>query len=409
MKTTIKNSIHLLIVTLLVLPCFLLLSAAQGTDLGSVVPGANTADGSGVLVNRTTGVWNTGIGFQALYHDTSGNSNTATGLRALFSNTTGYDNTATGVYALFSNTDGNRNTATGRLALGKNISASFNTAYGYAALFSNTGPGHSNTAVGAYALLKNNTGNVINIGNTAIGSGALENSTNGAVNTALGYLAGSAVTQGDYNIDIGNAGAAADSYVTRIGDRQVTTFIAGIRGVTTANANAVPVVIDSAGQLGTMSSSRRYKHDVEPMDQSSEALLSLKPVTFHYKSDATNTPQFGLIAEEVVKVDPNLVVRDDQGEIYTVRYDAVNAMLLNEFLKEHRKVEEQSRKMQALQASFTQQQKESQANAFQQKQELESKIAHQQKQIEALTAGLQKVSTRVEAAKFAPQIVTNDQ
>src|SRR5205823_3942345 len=145
------------------------------------------------------------------------------------------------------------------------------------------------------------------------------------------------------------------------------TFITGIRGTATANANAVPVVIDSAGQLGTICSSRRFKDEIKPMDNSSEAILGLKAVTFHYKSDSKETPQFGLIAEEVAKVNPDLVVRDENGVIYTVRYDAVNAMLLNEFLKEHRKVRT-----------------------------LEDRLGQQQKRIEALTAPVRKVSERVE-------------
>jgi hypothetical protein len=151
--------------------------------------------------------------------------------------------------------------------------------------------------------------------------------------------------------------------------------------------DAVPVVIDSAGQLGTMSSSRRFKKQIKPMDQTSEAILALKPVTFHYKSDKTNRPEFGLVAEEVAKVNPDLVVRDAQGEIYSVRYEAVNAMLLNEFLKEHRKVEQQE-------ATITQLKKDFQAT-----------VTHQQEQIEALTAGLQKVSAQVETSRPAPQTV----
>src|SRR5205823_11032381 len=130
------------------------------------------------------------------------------------------------------------------------------------------------------------------------------------------------------------------------------TFIAGIRGITTVNADAIAVVIDSAGQLGTVSSSERFKKAIKPMDKASEAILALKPVTFHYKSDSTNTPQFGLIAEEVGKVDPDLVVRDENGDIYTVRYEAVNAMLLNEFLKEHRKVEQLEKQVEALTAGL---------------------------------------------------------
>jgi hypothetical protein len=162
-----------------------------------------------------------------------------------------------------------------------------------------------------------------------------------------------------------------------------TTYIAGIFGVTTQFA-ATPVVIDSNGQFGTVSSSRRFKKEVKPMDQTSEAILSLKPVMFQYKADKTGTPQFGLIAEEVAEVNPNLVVRGKDGEIYTVRYEAVNAMLLNEFLKEHQRVQE-------LEANNAQQQRN---------------FAEQQKQIEALAAGLQKVSAQLELIKPAPQTVS---
>jgi hypothetical protein len=205
----------------------------------------------------------------------------------------------------------------------------------------------------------------------------------------LGYQAGLNLTTGNNNIDIGNVGLAAEASTIRIGTaaNQTRAFIAGIRGKTTANANAVPVVIDSAGQLGTVSSSGRFKKEIKPMDQSSEAILALKPVTFHYKSDSTGTPQFGLIAEEVAKVNPDLVVRDENGEIYTVRYEAVNAMLLNEFLKEHREVQEQ-------QATITQ----------------------LKKGMEILTASLkeqgaqiQKVSDQVELNKPAPHLVDNNQ
>ena len=137
------------------------------------------------------------------------------------------------------------------------------------------------------------------------------------------------LTTGSYNIDIGNPGKAGEANTIRIGrgGSQTATFIAGIRGVTTVNANAIPVLIDSAGQLGTMSSSRRFKKEIKPMDQTSEAILGLKPVTFRYKSDSEGTPQFGLIAEEVAEVNPDLVVRDENGELYTVRYEAVNAMM----------------------------------------------------------------------------------
>src|SRR5207244_5560505 len=224
---------------------------------------------------------------------------------------------------------------------------------------------------------------------------------------ALGYFAGHDLTIGDYNIDIGNLGVAAEANTIRIGDsNQNRTFIAGIRGVTTVNA-AIPVLIDTLGQLGTASSSRRFKHEIKPMDKASEAILALKPVTFHYKSDKKSTPQFGLIAEEVAEVNPDLVVRDEKGEIYTVRYDAVNAMLLNEFLKEHRAFLKEERKVEAQEATITQL-----------KQDFQSKLADQQRQIKALTSGLEKVNNQLAAAssshgglelnKPAPQIVSSN-
>jgi hypothetical protein len=166
----------------------------------------------------------------------------------------------------------------------------------------------------------------------------------------------------------------------RIGSiNQSRTFIAGIRGKTTGNANAIPVLIDSVGQLGTMSSSERFKKEIKPMDRASEAILGLKPVTFHYKSDKTSRPQFGLIAEEVAEVNPDLVVRDENGEIYTVRYDAVNAMLLNEFLKEHRTVQGQQKEIDALRAELKEQK-----------------------------AQIQKVSAQIQASKPASQVVNNN-
>jgi hypothetical protein len=242
------------------------------------------------------------------------------------------------------------------------------------ALAKNT-TGIRNTAIGNQALFRNQTGN----GNTAGGYQALANNT-GSFNIAVGFTAGVNLTTGRDNIDIGASGAAGDTATMRIGAKQTRTFIAGIRGITTTNANAVPVVIDSAGQLGTVSSSRRFKDEIQPMDHSSEAILGLKPVTFHYKTDTQNTPQFGLIAEEVAKINPDLVVRDDKGEIYTVRYEAVNAMLLNEFLKEHSQV-----------------------------QQLKATIAQQQKQIEALATGLQKISAAVELNNAtATQVAENN-
>jgi len=383
------------ILILLLLACFGLAPMAQavGPDTDGTIPGSNNGEGIGVLVSRTTGVWNTGTGFEALNHLTSGNQNTATGLRALFSDTNGGFNTATGVYSLFSNTSGFFNSATGAYSLANNTDGNYNTANGYSALYYNTG-GNQNTATGFGALFKNTTGNY----NTANGLQALASNTTGSGNIALGWAAGYNLTIGNNNIDIGNGGVAAESNTIRIGTAvQTRTFIAGIRGVTTVNA-AIPVLIDTVGQLGTVSSSRRYKKEIKAMEQASEAILSLKPVTFHYKSDTKDTPQFGLIAEEVAEVNPDLVVRDENGEIYTVRYDAVNAMLLNEFLIAHRKAQQQEATITQLKSAIAQQQKR-----------FESKLAEQDKQIEALASGLQKVSAQLEVSKPAPQMVANDQ
>jgi hypothetical protein len=363
--------------------------------------GFNTAAGFRTLFSNITGNFNTAIGAGALFTNT-GNENTAIGAGALLSNTTGAPNTAIGESALFFNTTGNANTATGANALVNNVDGDANTANGDNALASNT-TGNFNAAIGARALLNNtrgnrNTGigrgallnNTIGDFNTANGYQALSHNTTGSFNIALGNTAGGALTTGDNNIDIGSVGFPGESRTIRIGGPQTKTFIAGIRGVT-IGGTAIPVLIDGDSQLGTVSSSRRFKREIKPMDKASEAIMALKPVTFHYKSDKTGTPQFGLIAEEVAEVNPDLVVRDNNGEIYTVRYDAVNAMLLNEFLKAHRKMEEQE-------VTITQLKKELQATA-----------SHQQEQITALTEGLQKVSAQVEVNKPAPQTVLNNQ
>ncbi len=381
-----KNRNIMFATVVIVVVCFWLAPTVQalGPDTDGSIAGSNNGEGSGVLVSRTGGIWNTGTGFQALNHLTGGNQNTATGLRALFSDTNGGFNTATGVYSLFSNTSGFFNSATGAYSLANNTEGDRNTANGYSALYYNT-EGEQNTATGFAALYRNTTGNTNTANgyqalysnttggyNTADGAGALYYNTTGTFNTALGVSAGSNVTTASDVICIGASGANVDN----------SCYIGNIFGVTTVNA-AVPVLIDSAGQLGTLSSSRRYKREIKAMEQASEAILALKPVTFHHKSDpAAAGPQFGLIAEEVAEVNPDLVVRDKNGEIYTVRYDAVNAMLLNEFLKEHRKVQE-------LEATVAQQQ------SFQ------SKLAKQDKQIEALASGLQKVSAQFEVSKFA--------
>ena len=234
-------------------------------------------------------------------------------------NTTGIHNTATGVNALIFNTTGNYNIATGGAALLTNTTGTQNTANGFGALVYNT-TANGNTADGFFALLQNTTGNS---------------------NIALGNSAGFNLTTGSFNIDIGNAGVAGESDKIRIGTvgTQTATFIAGIRGVAVTGA---AVVVNSSGQLGVVPSSERFKDAIKPMDKASEAILALKPVTFRYKHelDPDGIPQFGLVAEEVEKVNPALVVRDKEGKPYTVRYEAVNAMLLNEFIKEHRKMED---------------------------------------------------------------------
>src|SRR5256886_5113128 len=298
----------------------------------------NTASGYHSLFNNTTGYYNTALGSDALYYNTTGYQNTAIGAAALVSNTTGYENTAIGADALDFNTTGHDNTATGYRALYINTTASNNTAHGFKALYYNT-TGNFNTADGELALYKNTIGGY----NTASGVNALYGNTIGARNIALGYSAGFSLTTGSNNIDIGNLGVAAEANTIRVGTvgSQTNTYIAGISGVTVAGG--VGVIVDSNGHLGTVVSSARFKEAIKPMDKASEAILALKPVTFRYKHelDPEGIPQFGLVAEQVEKVNPDLVARDAEGKPYTVRYEAVNAMLLNEFLKEHKKVEDQ--------------------------------------------------------------------
>jgi len=334
---------------------------------------SNTGIGTAALLLNTTGTQNTALGTTALEFNDSGNENTAVGVQALFSNTTASANTATGVQALFRNTTGTYNTGIGLQALFSNTVGGENTATGSQALLSNTS-GVENTATGDSALVDNNSGNF----NTATGDGALADNTSGSNNIALGYLAGQSLTTGDYNIDIGNVGVSGEGHTIRIGDdtHQGATYMAAVYGVSVAG---LTVVMDSSDRLGTLASSRRFKQDIKPIERASQTILALKPVTFRYKKeiDPAGTPQFGLVAEEVEKVNPDLVVRDKEGKPYSVRYDAVNAMLLNEFLKEHSKVEK-----------------------------LEATSVRQQQQIEALTAGLQKVSVRLELSKPAPQTVS---
>jgi trimeric autotransporter adhesin len=318
-------------------------------------PGGNTAEGASALFSLTTGSYNTAVGFFSLRSNTIGSFNTATGAGALLLNAGNNPNTAMA------------NTATGAVALLSNTTGFNNTATGFQALVSNT-TGDHNTADGNAALLSNTTG----FANTASGVEALFNNASGTFNTALGFEAGASVTTASHVIAIGTAGANVSN----------SCYIGQIYGTFNTAQSAV-VYIDPDGRLGTGPSARRFKKDIADMGAASEVLLSMRPVTFHFKTQDTEKAgreisQFGLIAEEVAEVNPDLILRDKEGEIYSVRYDAVNAMLLNEFQKEHRKNEEQ-----------------------------EKTIARQQKQIEALTAGLQKVNAWIETSEAKPQFAQN--
>lgn len=286
-----------------------------------------------------SGSSNTAVGFQALRDDTTGGGNTAVGDRALQVNTTGSFNTGIGEAALFKNTVGVFNTAVGGNAMTENTAGNSNTAVGTAALANNT-TGINNTASGTFALHSNTTGS----NNTVVGSDALENNT-GSNNIAIGSFAGQNLTTGAGNIDIGNTGVAAEAQTIRIGDGQTRAFLAGIRGVGTGNADAVTVVVDSNGQLGTINSSRRVKDDIADMGEASRALMKLRPVTFHYKGDGNpkgRTLQYGLVAEEVAKISPGLVARTADGRIETVYYQFLAPMLVNEYQRQQRTIEAQA-------------------------------------------------------------------
>jgi hypothetical protein len=347
-------------------------------------PGANTAEGQNALFSLTNGTYNTAVGYFSLRSDNSGLFNTAVGAGSLFLNTgggqfgEGDNNTATGAGALLSNTTGSSNTADGAFAL------------------ANNGAGCGNTAVGIRALEHTTATDCGFNGsfNTGVGGAALGNCTLGNNNTALGSSAGSNVTTASNVICIGTDGDNVDN----------SCFIGRIFGAT--SSSGVAVYVNMNGRLGTVTSSRRFKDEIKPMDKASEVLLTLKPVTFHYKKeiDPHGIRQFGLVAEEVEKVNPDLVVRDEKGKPYSVRYDQVNAMLLNEFLKEHKKVEE-------LKATVA---KEERAIA-QQREDFEAAVAEQKKEIQALTATareqaeqIQKVSARFEVTESRSRTVLNN-
>ena len=299
----------------------------------------NTVLGIGAAAATTSGADNTAIGTQALTSNTSGSSNTAFGRAALFSTTTGSFNTASGRSALLSNNTGKGNTASGSSALVSNTTGNDNTASGLNVLFSNT-VGSFNVATGGSALTANTTGN----SNTAIGNAALESNSTGNVNIAIGAGAGSNLTVGNTNIMIGNPGVAGESGIIRIGSAQTKAFMAGIRGNTTGATDAITVVIDSNGELGTVSSSRSAKDDIADMNDASAMLSQLRPVTFRYKAHGSGRSvdarplQYGLIAEEVNDVAPELVARNAQGEIETVFYQHLTPMLLNEFQKQQARI-----------------------------------------------------------------------
>jgi hypothetical protein len=348
----------------------------------------NTAIGSNALAANTNGDNNNAVGSGALSSNTEGFDNVAQGTDALKSNTSGFINTAIGHWAMLSNTTGTGNTAVGALALDLNVDGEDNTGIGIGALTENIS-GQGNTAVGN-AALGLATGN----GNTAIGEVALANVINGDDNIAVGVSAGINLLTGSNNIYIGNQSPRGhESGSIRIGTTGThrATFIAGISGATVPTG--VAVIVDATGHLGTTTCSARFKEAIKPMDEASEAILALKPVTFRYNKelDPAGIAQFGLVAEQVEKVNPDLVARDADGKPYTVRYEAVNAMLLNEFLKEHKKVQQQG------------------ATIAQQRRDFEIAIAKQQKQIEGLTAALQKVSAHLELSKAAPQTALNNQ
>lgn len=330
---------------------------ALGAGLVIAIAGAgraaaqNTMFGTGALQNNTRGSDDSAFGFSALGDNTTGNGNTATGINALVSNIGGsgntatgstalYDNqgdgnTATGVGTLFFDAHGNYNTATGWEALFSNAGGSYNTASGWDALYSNTS-GYDNIADGARAMYENDEGSK----NTTVGIDAMVHNTTGSYNIALGYMAGSNLTTGQNDLDIGNVGVAAESNTIRIGTEgtQTATYIAGVSDAAVSGAE---VVVSSSGQLGVVASSARFKRNIESMGASSGALMKLRPVTFRYKNDSKGTKQYGLIAEQVRQVYPELITYDAQGKIESVRYQELIPMLLNELQRQQSELQQQ--------------------------------------------------------------------
>jgi uncharacterized coiled-coil protein SlyX len=353
--------------------------SATDAPTDDVVPPTNTADGQLALASITTGIYNTAFGFYAALSISDASFDTAVGAGALLLDTAG-TNTALGAGALLSNRTGSANNAVGTFALFNNIEGEFNNAHGRNCLLNSTGS--QNNAMGDDAMFFNTTGSF----NTAIGDDALDNNVDGNSNVAVGDEAGTGLGASVNNcIAIGAPGAGPFATFDN------TCFIGSIFGEPVSDPGTqTAVFVDQFNVVGIFNSSRRYKHDIQPMDKASETLYSLKPVTFKFNSDWKGTTQYGLIAEEVENVDPKLVTHGKDGETVSVHYEQINSMLLNEFLKEHKKVAEQ------------------QANIA----ELKSTVAQQQKGMEVLTAQIkeqaaqiQKVSARLEVDKPAAKVV----
>jgi hypothetical protein len=306
---------------------------------------SNTAFGDRALQDHVEGTENTAVGDGALESDTSGNDNTAVGMFAILFNTTGSSNTAVGAHALSFNGTGLSNTASGTQALLHNTSGSDNTATGVNALFANS-TGHDNTADGPLALHSNATGSY----NSALGYQALYNST-GSRNIAIGFNAGFHLSSGDKNIYLGNTGVASESTTMRLGSVQTRTFITGIAGVPISGAT---VTINNAGQLGIVASSARYKRDIATMGERSQGLYSLRPVTFRYKQDSQGQRQYGLIAEEVAKIYPELVTKGADGKVESVQYHELIPMLLNEVQRQQQQLAAQAQELAELKAQAQQ-------------------------------------------------------
>jgi len=299
-----------------------------GWDVLSPGSGSNNAVfGNVSMKSNLTGAYNSTLGNYTLVSNTSGEYNTATGYAALYADT-GSFNTAAGGYALYSNSDGSDNTATGNNALYSDTTGSYNTAAGYDALYLST-TASDNVSIGFQSGFN----------------------TTGSDNVSIGYQSGYNTTTGSYNIEIGNTGSSTDSGVIRIGGSNQTTFYAaGINGVS-VGSGGIPVYINSNGQLGTVLSSIRFKEDVHDMGDASSAIFRLRPVTYRYKQAYANglqTIDYGLIAEEVAKVYPDLVVKGADGQILTVQYQKLTPLMLNELQKEHQLLEDQQAKIEQL-------------------------------------------------------------